>query len=174
MWLSHSGLCTKGDISILLTSNSLSSCLRIWDAGKTRVCPVTPGLCDAGCRTQGFLPGGFFSFDNLCGLHSLGPLIVISIESKDGAWTWPSGGSTPRRWPCSRRALQPESHSLDAGWAEFLSPEVSPDFPPQPAVWRCMGSGGLGSRWGDNWTGVPTFCMVLCVRRTRRSLNGDD
>lgn len=93
------------------------------------------------------------------------PPFVVNVESEGGAWTWPPGGPVPVG------SLQPESHSLDAGWAEFLSHEVSPVIPPQPAVWPCTGSGRLGSPWGDFRTGVPRLLQVP-VRQEDERMEG--
>lgn len=87
--------------------------------------------------------------------YSLGPLTVISVESEGCAWCGHQVAAHPAAGLAPAGSLQPASHSLDTGWAEFLSPEVSPVIPPQSAVWPCMGSGGLGSLWGDFRTEVP-------------------
>ena len=95
--------------------------------------------------------------------------VVLNPKVECGHGHQGAAHATPGLAPAG--SLQPESHSLDAGWAEFLSPEVSLVIPPQPAVWPCIGSGGLGETSGQ---GSPTFCKFLCDRRTKMSLYGGD
>lgn len=159
----------------------------------TGVCPAAPGFCDAGGGTQDFLRSGqapssthgaavpkYRSSTLNCEIRGGFSLLMFSVGStqpgtpEGGAWTWPPGGSSPAAGLAPAGSLQPESHSLDAGWAEFLSPEVSPVIPAQPAVWLCIGSGGLGSPWGDFRTGVPRLLQVPVRQEDKRSLDGGD
>lgn len=80
------------------------------------------------------------------------------------------GAARPTAGLALAGSLQPESHSLDAGWAEFLSPEVSSVILPSLLsghAWTQEGWGALGETSGQ---GCPAFCKFRCNRRTKRSL----